>query len=44
MAEASSLTAHTAVPVNVPAPPPELERQPLVANLRSFGWISNRVA
>src|SRR5579859_6399892 len=30
--------------VNVPQTPPELERQPLVANLRSFGWISNRVA
>jgi Ni/Fe-hydrogenase subunit HybB-like protein len=31
-------------PVNVPEPPAELQRQPLVANLRSFGWISNRVA
>ncbi|MFN7141977.1 MAG: hydrogenase, partial [Limisphaerales bacterium] len=27
------------------APPPiELEREPLVANNRSFGWISDRVA
>jgi len=29
---------------NVPIPPKELERQPLVANNRSFGWISDRVA
>jgi Ni/Fe-hydrogenase subunit HybB-like protein len=27
----------------VPEPPPELQRPLLVANLRSFGWISNRV-
>jgi Ni/Fe-hydrogenase subunit HybB-like protein len=25
-------------------PPPELRRHPLVLNLRSFGWISNRAA
>ncbi|MGH7973407.1 MAG: NrfD/PsrC family molybdoenzyme membrane anchor subunit, partial [Limisphaerales bacterium] len=31
-------------PVDVPQPPKELERIPLVANLRSFGWISNRIA
>jgi molybdopterin-containing oxidoreductase family membrane subunit len=30
--------------VVVPETPPELERVPLVANLRGFGWISNRVA
>ena len=30
--------------INVPIPPKELERQPLVANNRSFGWISDRVA
>ena len=30
--------------VNVPQTPAELERIPLVANSRSFGWISNRVA
>jgi len=44
MANVSSLAAHAPAAVKVPAPPPELERQPLVANLRSFGWISNRVA
>ncbi len=38
--------AATAVPnpVTVPETAPELQRQPLVANLHSFGWISNRVA
>jgi molybdopterin-containing oxidoreductase family membrane subunit len=30
--------------IKVPVPPPELERIPLVANNRSFGWISDRVA
>ena len=30
--------------LNVPPPPLELQRQPLVGNFRSFGWISNRVA
>src|SRR5712675_1924147 len=33
-----------ATPANIPQPPPELERIPLVSNLRSFGWISNQVA
>src|SRR5437660_7342376 len=28
----------------IPQPPPELQRVPLVANNRSFGWISNRIA
>jgi len=28
----------------VPAPPPELRRIPLVANQRSLGWLSDRVA
>ncbi len=28
----------------VPHPPAELERIPLVANNRSFGWISNQIA
>src|SRR6476469_4170391 len=32
-----------AIPANVPQPPAELQRQPLVANYRSFGWISDRV-
>jgi len=31
-------------PLKVLAPPPELERVPLVANQRSFGWISDQVA
>src|SRR5512142_3327670 len=31
-------------PATVPQPPEELQRQPLVANYHSFGWISNRVA
>ena len=26
------------------APPPELEREPLVANRRSIGWLSDRIA
>ncbi|HZR18320.1 MAG TPA: NrfD/PsrC family molybdoenzyme membrane anchor subunit [Verrucomicrobiae bacterium] len=30
--------------VTVPETPAELQRIPLVANLRGFGWISNRVA
>src|SRR5882762_790727 len=37
------MAAH-GIPANIPQPPPELERIPLVANLRSFGWISNQVA
>ena len=32
-----------AIPANIPQPPAELQRQPLVANLRNFGWISDRV-
>src|SRR5262245_45834066 len=36
-------TALTA-PVTIPETPAELQRVPLVQNLRSFGWISNRVA
>src|SRR5690348_15027631 len=31
-------------PATLPQTPPELQRIPLVANERSFGWISNRVA
>ena len=27
-----------------PDPPPELERQPLVANLHGFAWISDKIA
>jgi Ni/Fe-hydrogenase subunit HybB-like protein len=30
--------------LNLQAPPPELEREPLVGNQRSIGWISDRVA
>ncbi len=30
--------------IQVPVPPKELERVPLVTNNRSFGWISDRVA
>jgi len=37
------ITANT-IPSTVPQPPPELQRVPLVANNRSFGWISNQVA
>jgi len=33
-----------AIPAAVPQPPAELQRVPLVANNRSFGWISNQVA
>ena len=36
-------TAHD-LPANIPEPPAELQRQLLVANLRGFGWISDRVA
>ena len=28
----------------VPEPPEELRRQPLVENLRGFAWISDRIA
>ena len=34
----------TSIPAHVPETPPELQRIPLVANLRSFGWISNQIA
>src|SRR5437764_1744710 len=33
-----------APPSTLPVTPPELQRVPLVANLRSFGWISNQIA
>ena len=33
-----------AIPAVVPQPPAELQRVPLVANNRSFGWISNQIA
>ena len=33
-----------AIPAAIPQPPAELQRVPLVANNRSFGWISNQVA
>ena len=44
-AEVSSIksSAHMTLPANVPEPPAELERPLLVGNLRSFGWISDRV-
>ena len=43
-ADATPLSGAHAVPTNIPEPPPELQRPLLVANLRSFGWISDRVA
>jgi len=37
--------AHISVALShAPEPPPELERKPLVQNLRSFAWISDRIA
>ena len=36
--------AEAATSLNLQAPPPELEREPLVGNQRSIGWISDRVA
>ncbi len=36
--------AATVTPINIPQPPAELQREPLVANYRDFGWISDRVA
>ena len=36
--------AHVATTVPVAAPPVELEREPLVANRRSIGWISDQIA
>jgi hypothetical protein len=41
---ASTQTTQTAIPSHVQAPPAELEREPLVANQRGFGWISDRIA
>src|SRR5271156_2746554 len=37
------MSAH-ATPAHLPEPPAELQRIPLVANARSFGWISNQVS
>jgi molybdopterin-containing oxidoreductase family membrane subunit len=34
----------TAIPANVPQPPAELQRIPLVANQHGFAWISDRVS
>jgi Ni/Fe-hydrogenase subunit HybB-like protein len=34
--------SHTTL--EIPAPPPELARQPLIANNRSFGWLSDKIA
>jgi molybdopterin-containing oxidoreductase family membrane subunit len=36
--------AATVTPINIPQPPAELQREPLVANYHDFGWISDRVA
>jgi hypothetical protein len=36
--------AEAVAQLRVPVPPPELVRQPLVANNRSLGWISDQVA
>jgi hypothetical protein len=33
-----------AEPLNLPEPPRELDRLPLVDNQRGLGWISDRVA
>jgi molybdopterin-containing oxidoreductase family membrane subunit len=35
--------SHAASDIKVPMPPKELEREPLVRNNRSFGWITDRV-
>jgi Ni/Fe-hydrogenase subunit HybB-like protein len=40
----TSMSGSHSSQVLVPETPVELQRVPLVANLRSFGWISNRVA
>jgi hypothetical protein len=40
----TSIKAPQQKEVRVPETPAELQRVPLVANLRGFGWISNRVA
>ena len=36
--------SEVATQIQVPVPPKELERVPLVTNNRSFGWISDRVS
>ena len=36
--------AHAVTTVPVAAAPVELEREPLVANRRSVGWISDQIA
>ena len=41
---ADAATAGNHATVDAPAPPKELEREPLVANNRSLGWISDKVA
>src|SRR5579872_3153376 len=41
---AAGTTSMKPAQIVVPETPPELQRVPLVANLRGFGWISNRVA
>src|ERR1041385_7979805 len=38
------MTTAKATPSTVHPPPAELQRVPLVANTRSFGWISNQIA
>ncbi|WCJ57831.1 polysulfide reductase NrfD [Fontisphaera persica] len=45
MAQVSSTTAlNPAATVRVEAPPPELQREPLVLNNRSLGWITDHIA
>ena len=43
-AGANPVTGAHMGPVTVPETPVELQREMLVANGRSFGWISNRVS
>src|SRR5262245_8937964 len=40
----SATATQPAVPANVPQPPAELQRIPLVANGHGFAWISDRVS
>jgi Ni/Fe-hydrogenase subunit HybB-like protein len=40
----SATATQSAVPANVPQPPVELQRIPLVANQHGFAWISDRVS
>ncbi len=42
-ASADTMIDADGIPKNVPRPPKELERLPLVTNNRSIGWISNQV-